>query len=176
MSASQFPPHLFGVYKNEMVSVSGGVLMLHAPPSYLFSESFVDVGVSPVTRTPPLGIWVDSDPRKTQTLVWVFFRVVAHKEGSNSGPIFGSTRWAPIMGAHLVRPFLGPENDRSFGARFFTDLNGFTRPTPKRKSRWSKNLGHETDGSHGGSQHGSGSCVCRVFWGGQHSTFRVQLN
>ena len=52
------------------------------------------------------------------------------------------------MGAHLVRPFLGPENDRSFGARFFTDLNGFTRPTPKRKSRWSKNLGHETDGSH----------------------------
>ena len=70
------------------------------------------------------------------------------------------------MGAHLVRPFLGPENDRSFGARFFTDLNGFTRPTPKRKSRWSKNLGHETDGSHGGSQHGSGSCVCRFFWGG----------
>ena len=53
MSASQFPPHLFGVYKNEMVSVSGGVLMLHAPPSYLFSESFVDVGVSPVTRNPP---------------------------------------------------------------------------------------------------------------------------
>ena len=80
------------------------------------------------------------------------------------------------MGAHLVRPFLGPENDRSFGARFFTDLNGFTRPTPKRKSRWSKNLGHETDGSHGGSQHGSGSCVGRVFFGGQHSTFRVQLN
>ena len=53
MSASLFPPHLFGVYKNEMVSVSGGVLMLHAPPSYLFSESFVDVGVSPVTRNPP---------------------------------------------------------------------------------------------------------------------------
>ena len=69
------------------------------------------------------------------------------------------------MGAHLVRPFLGPENDRSFGARFFTDLNGFTRPTPKRKSRWSKNLGHETDGSHGGSQHGSGSCVCSFLGG-----------
>ena len=164
MSASQFPPHLFGVYKNEMVSVSGGVLMLHAPPSYLFSESFVDVGVSPVTRTPP-GNLGGQRPKKNSNAGLFFFRVVAHKEGSNSGPISGSTRWAPIMGAHLVRPFLGPENDRSFGARFFTDLNGFTRPTPKRKSRWSKNLGHETDGSHGGSQHGSGSCVCSFLGG-----------
>jgi len=64
------------------------------------------------------------------------------------------------MGAHLVRSFLGPENDRSFGARFFTDLNSFTRPTPKHKSRQSKNLGHENDGSHGGSQHGSGRRAC----------------
>ena len=64
------------------------------------------------------------------------------------------------MGAHLVRSFLGPENDRSSGARFFTDLNSFTRPTPKRKSRQSKNLGHENDGSHGGSEHGSGRRAC----------------
>ena len=89
MSASQFPPHLFGVYKNEMVSVSGGVLMLHAPPSYLFSESFVDVGVSPVTRT-PLGIWVDSDPRKTQTLVWVFSESWPTRRGQIPVPFLGA--------------------------------------------------------------------------------------
>ncbi len=38
---------------DEMVSVSGGVLMLHAPPSCWFSETFVEAGVSPVTRKPP---------------------------------------------------------------------------------------------------------------------------
>ena len=173
MSASQFPPHLFGVYKNEMVSVSGSVLMLHAPPSYLFSQSFVDVGVGPVTRNPPWEFGWTATQEKNKRWFVFFFRVVA--QGSNSGPIFGSTRWAPIMGAHIVRPFLGPENDRSFRARFFTALNGFTRPTPKHKSCWSKNLGHETDGSHGGSQHGSGSCVCTFFWGRHHSAFRVQL-
>ena len=40
--------------------------------------------------------------------------------------------------------FRGSENDRSFGARFFTDLNGFTRPTPKHKSRQSKTLAMKT--------------------------------
>ena len=67
-------------------------------------------------QEPLLKFWVDRVPRKVQALVWDFARVVAHKEGSNSGLIFGSTRWAPIMGAHLVRPILGPENDLSFGA------------------------------------------------------------
>ena len=69
-------------------------------------------------QEPLLKFWVDRVPRKVQALVWDFARVVAHKEGSNSGLIFGSTRWAPIMGAHLVRPILGPENDLSFGAHF----------------------------------------------------------
>ena len=69
-------------------------------------------------QEPLLKFWVDRVPRKVQALVWDFGRVVAHKEGSNSGLIFGSTRWAPIMGAHLVRPILGPENDLTFGAHF----------------------------------------------------------
>ena len=69
-------------------------------------------------QEPPLEIWVGRLPRKVQTLVVKFGGVVAHKEGSNSGLIFGSTRWAPIMGAHLVRPILGPENDHGFGAHF----------------------------------------------------------
>ena len=69
-------------------------------------------------QEPLLKFWVDRVPRKVQALVLDFGRVVAHKEGSNSGLIFGSTRWAPIMGAHLVRPILGPENDLSFGAHF----------------------------------------------------------
>ena len=69
-------------------------------------------------QEPPLKLWVDRLPRKVQALVWDFGRVVAQKEGSNSGLIFGSTRWAPIMGAHLVRPILGPENDLTFVAHF----------------------------------------------------------
>ena len=69
-------------------------------------------------QEPPLEIRLGRLPRKVQTLVGKFCGVVAHKEGSNSGLIFGSTRWAPIMGAHLVRPILGPENDLSFGAHF----------------------------------------------------------
>ncbi len=52
------------------------------------------------------------------------------------------------MGAHLVRLILGPENDHTFGTHFCTDLDRFEKPTPKHKSRWCKNLGHETDGSH----------------------------
>ena len=69
-------------------------------------------------QEPPLEIRLGRLLRKVQTLVVNFCRVVAHKEGSISGFIFGRTRWAPIMGAHLVRPILGPENDRSFGAQF----------------------------------------------------------
>ena len=69
-------------------------------------------------QEPPLENRLGRLPRKVQTLVGKFSGVVAHKEGSNSGLIFGSTRWAPIMGAHLVRPILGPENDLTFGAHF----------------------------------------------------------
>ena len=69
-------------------------------------------------QEPPLENRLGRLPRKVQAPVWDFGRVVAQKEGSNSGLIFGSTRWAPIMGAHLVRPILGPENDLTFGAHF----------------------------------------------------------
>ena len=95
MSASQFPPHLFGVYKNEMVSVSGGVLMLHAPPSYLFSESFVDVGVSPVTRTPP-GNLGGQRPKKNSNAGFVFFQ----SRGPQGGVKFRSHFWEHEMGTH----------------------------------------------------------------------------
>jgi hypothetical protein len=69
------------------------------------------------------------------------------------------------MGAHLVPPILGPENDRSFGARFCADLHPISKPTPKHKSGWTKSLGQKTDGSRGGLQHGSTSCLCRGFGG-----------
>ena len=117
-------------------------------------------------QEPPHENWLVGLPGKLQALAGKFCEVVAHKEGSNSGLIFGSTRWAPIVGAHLVPPILGPENDRSFGARFCADLHRFSKPTPKHKSRWTKNLGHKTDGSRGGLQHGSTSCLCRGFGGG----------
>ena len=61
------------------------------------------------------------------------------KVGPYFGPIFEATRRAPIMGAHLVRSFLGPENDRSFGARFFhgpqcvSEADERTEVTPKLK-------------------------------------------
>ena len=47
-------------------------------------------------QEPLLEFSVDRVPRKVQALVWDFGRVVAHKGGSNSGLVFGSTRWAPI--------------------------------------------------------------------------------
>ena len=70
--------------QNEMVSVSGGVLMLHAPPSYLFSESFVDVGVSPVTRNPPWEFgWTAT---QEQIKRWFdFFLESWHETGTHNG-------------------------------------------------------------------------------------------
>ena len=49
-------------------------------------------------QEPPLENRLGRLPRKVQAPVWDFGRVVAQKEGSNSGLIFGSTRWAPIRG------------------------------------------------------------------------------
>ena len=49
-----------------------------------------------------------------------------------------------FMGAHLVRSFLGPENDRTFGARFFTVLNAFPKPTNGHKSH--RTIPHAVDG------------------------------
>ena len=95
MSASQFPPHLFGVYKNEMVSVSGGVLMLHAPPSYLFSESFVDVGVSPVTRNPPWEFGWTATQEKLKRWFGFF-----QSRGPQGGVKFRSHFWEHEMGTH----------------------------------------------------------------------------
>ena len=91
MSASQFPPHLFGVYKNEMVSVSGGVLMLHAPPSYLFSESFVDVGVSPVTRNPPWEFgWTATQEKLKRWFVFFFSESWPTRRGQIPVPFLGA--------------------------------------------------------------------------------------
>ena len=47
-------------------------------------------------QEPLLEFSVDRVPRKVQALVWDFGRDVAQKGGSNSGLVFGSTRWAPI--------------------------------------------------------------------------------
>jgi hypothetical protein len=116
-------------------------------------------------QEPPLENRLGRLPRKVQTLVGKFSGVVAHNEGSNSGLIFGSTRWAPIMGAHLVRPILGPENDLTFGAHFRTDLNRFSSPTTKHKSGWGENLGVGNHSSGGGSPHGSSRCSYKIVGG-----------
>jgi len=66
-------------------------------------------------QEPLLEFSVDRVPRKVQALVWDFGRVVAHKEGSNSGLVFGSTRgapkWVPIscvlFWARKMTPLLG---------------------------------------------------------------------
>ena len=126
-------------------------------------------------QEPLLEFSVDRVPRKVQALVWDFGRVVAHKEGSNSGLIFGSTRWAPIMGAHLVRPILGPENDLTFGAHFRTDLNRFSSPTTKHKSGWGENLGVGNHSSGGGSPHGSSRCSYKIV-GGKANPYSLGKN
>jgi len=56
----------------------------------------MNVGVSATSKDPPLEIRVGRLLRKVQTLVVKFCGLVAHKEGSNSGLVFGSTSWAPI--------------------------------------------------------------------------------
>ena len=65
--------------------------------------------------------------------------------GPYFGPIFEATRWAPIMGAHLVRSFLEPENDRTFGAHFFTVLDAFPKPTDRSHTE-AKTIPHAGDG------------------------------
>ncbi len=68
-----------------------------------------------------------------------------------------ASRWVhhALMGAHLVCPILGPENDPTFGAHFRTDLNRFSSPTTKHKSSWGENLGVGNHSSGGGSPHRS---------------------
>ena len=78
--------------------------------------------------------------------------------------VFART-WSLVMGAHLVRPILGPENDPTFGAHFRTDLNRFSSPTTKQKSGWGENLGVGNHSSGGGSPHGSSRCSYKIVGG-----------
>ena len=55
--------------------------------------------------------------------------------GPYFGPIFEAARRATIMGAHLVRSFLGPENDRTsgHGPECVSEADERTEVTPKPK-------------------------------------------
>ena len=92
-------------------------------------------------------------------------RKCAPKVRSYSRPKIRRTRWAPIMGAHLVRSLLGPENDPTFGAHFRTDLNRFSSPTTKHQSSRGENLGVGNHSSGGGSPHGSSRCSYKIIGG-----------
>ncbi len=48
------------------------------------------------------------------------------------------------MGAHLVRPILGPENDLSFGAHFWTDLSLFQARPPNTSQAGAKTSAWKT--------------------------------
>ncbi len=58
------------------------------------------------------------DAHRTKLLLELAVLSFEHYKG-----VGGDVVGCAIMGAHLVRSLLGPENDRSFGARFFTNLN-----------------------------------------------------
>ena len=68
----------------------------------------------------------------------------------NVGPYFGpigeATNRAPIMGAHLVRSFLGPENDRTFGAHFSRSWMRFRSRRTDRSHTEAKTIPHAGDG------------------------------
>ena len=68
------------------------------------------------------------------------------KVGPYFGPIFEATRRAPIMGAHLVRSFLGPENDRTFGGRFLRSWMRFRSRRTDRSHTEAKTIPHAGDG------------------------------
>ena len=73
--------------------------------------------------------WLEASTEKTLALMCTV--------GCNFGGdafVYTSVAFRYLMGAHLVRSFLGPENDRTFGGTFFTVMNAFPKLASGQKS------------------------------------------